>query len=488
MRLTFAMAAALLPAASAHAMRHAFMVQNSGWMEPFYTDPTSQFKQLTSAVIRQAAAPGDDVFLLAFNQSSGDNKSPVLLAEGKGAGNPDAVLGALRVAVKNTRSGALADTDFKEAVTSVFSEQLKSQPGIVWLFTNNKNSPGNDPQTALRNKEFYELLHLEPAISRTLAFPLRMQVKSKYEASGMMVYALAFGDEAGAHLARMVESGQLSKIFTNPPARLKPTDQDAVRLIPKGVVNNTANVAVSLARDGRTLLLDVEASEILPKVEITAGFQNLFYPYVIATAKPTAAMKGSWGSEAVKTSPASVTDVQPGEARELTISLPMPLAQVPSPWSAAAISAMGKRVLIPATLEISLADQRLALSEGFSSSLRQLFPGDPISDVFLPPDSVRASSASVPMLIRIQYPLFPVVVAVVLALALLSGLAALFVIAGRTPRYPVAVDGVKRSVAMKAFRSVDVRNANGVVVGKLKRGFGRPVVVDLVEGHDVVVK
>ena len=33
-----------------HAMQQAFLVQNSGWMEPFYVDSTSQFKPLVAAV------------------------------------------------------------------------------------------------------------------------------------------------------------------------------------------------------------------------------------------------------------------------------------------------------------------------------------------------------------------------------------------------------------------------------------------------------
>ena len=42
-------------------------------------------------------------------------------------------------------------------------------PGIIWIFTNNKNSPGNSPETAKRNREFYQLLHEEPSIVRASA-------------------------------------------------------------------------------------------------------------------------------------------------------------------------------------------------------------------------------------------------------------------------------------------------------------------------------
>lgn len=471
----------------AHAMQHAFLVQNSGWMEPFYVDPASQFKPLASAVIRLVAAPDDQVFISAFNQTSGENKSPVLLAQSTGPGDPDKVLAKLSVAVKN-KSGALADTDFQEAVTQVIKAQFQAKSGIVWIFTNNKNSPNNDAQTALRNKDFYRLLHLDPSITRTVAFPLRMPVKGKlFSATGMMVYALAYGDPAAEHLSRLIESGELNKVFTNPPARLKPIDQDSVRLVPKNVTN-TANVEVSLAKDGRTLLLDVQASNVLPQVEIKTGFQNLFYPYVISQAKPSAALTGAWGKQIVAIQPDKIEAVQPGESREMTVSIPMPLAQVPSPWSAAAISAMGEQLVIPAVLEISLADQHLVLSDRFKQSLSELFPGDPLSEVFLPPESIRASSASVPMLIRIQYPLLPVVAMLVLALLVLGGLAGIAILAGRTGRYDVVVDGARRAVAIKAFRTADVRDGNGIVVGKLTRGLGKPKILQVVDGHTIVIK
>ena len=46
--LTFLLA--YLPTGMAATMQHAFLVQNSGWMEPFYTDEQSQLKALVGAV------------------------------------------------------------------------------------------------------------------------------------------------------------------------------------------------------------------------------------------------------------------------------------------------------------------------------------------------------------------------------------------------------------------------------------------------------
>lgn len=465
-------------------MQQAFLVQNSGWMEPFYSDAASQLKPLIAAVISTVAASDDPVFLAAFNQSTPDNISPALLQQSVGPGRPDDALKGLGVARKN-KTGALADTDFQEAVTRTIEAQFKSKPGIIWIFTNNKNSPNNDAQTALRNKDFYELLHVEPSIARSLAFPLKMPVKgAAYTASGLMVYALAYGEEASTHLAQMVVNGSLAKVFTGAPARLKPIDQDAVRLVPTEVLN-AANTKVSLAKDGRTLVVDIEASSSLPRLDIRAKLENLFYPYAIDGATASAMLAGSWGKEPVAITPQRFDRIQPSEQREVTVSLPIPLAQIPSPWSPAAMAAMGKLVSIPAVLEIGLSDQRLVIADGFAATMRELFPNDPLSDVFEPPRATKSSQASIPLLIRIQYPLLPVVLAMLALLTVVGAAVGLVVLAGRTARYDIVVDGHKRSVAVKAFGTTAVRAVDGTVVGTVRRGLGEPRITDIQAGHAV---
>ncbi len=472
-------------------MQHAFLVQNSGWMESFYSHPDSKFKALVAAVIRSVARPEDPVFISAFSQRTASNPSPVPLYQGKGPGDPERWLGGLKVAVKNS-AGALADTHFQEAVSSTITDQFKADPGIIWIFTNNKNSPDNDLRTDVRNEEFYNLLHLDPSITRTLAFPHRMALKGgRYPVSGMMVYALAYGEPASAHLAALADSGQLTKIFGHPPARLKPVDRDSVRLVPRRVTNSD-NVAVTLAKDGRTLLVDVRASKVLPQVEVSAAVQNLLYPYVIDQARPAATLIGGWGRSEVPIRPERLDRVQPGEERTVSVGLPIPLAQVPSPLSPAALAAMGKRLDIPAVLQISLSGQRLVLSDEFRNLLEELFPGDPLSKVFLPkvfepPQGVQSSLVSLPLVIRIQYSMLPLILAMLGGLVLLGGGVALAVVAGRPARYAVLVDGAKRNVMVKAFGSAQVRSADGTVVGSVSRKLGKPVVTEVAEGHAVVV-
>jgi hypothetical protein len=75
-----------IAANGAHAGPQIFLVQNSGWMEPFYTDPASQYKPLVGALVAAATAPGDPYVLAAFNQGTAQAPSPrALLSARAGA-------------------------------------------------------------------------------------------------------------------------------------------------------------------------------------------------------------------------------------------------------------------------------------------------------------------------------------------------------------------------------------------------------------------
>lgn len=179
-----------------HATQQAFLIQNSGWMEPFYQDQNSEFKPLINGVIQTVSKPDDKIVVSVFNQSNALAKSPKIIYQGAGAKPMLADLQAQQIAYKNDK--AYADTDFTEAVVSTITEPFAKQSGIIWIFTNNKNSPNNDAETIARNKEFYTLIHDNPAINKVLAFPLKMPVNGQhFNASGLMVYALAYGQSAG---------------------------------------------------------------------------------------------------------------------------------------------------------------------------------------------------------------------------------------------------------------------------------------------------
>ncbi len=470
-RLAAALGLALLaPLAAAAGIQQAFLVQNSGWMEPFYADPASGLKGVVAAVAGAVAGPQDPVLVLAFNQATPQNVSPALLSSARGAGGVAAALAPLQVATKAPHSGLLADTDFREAVVRTIGGQFKQQPGIVWIFTNNRNSPNNDQHTADRNRDFYNLVHLESSITRSVAFAKPMKVHGKlYQANGLMVYALAYGDEAGQALARIVDGGAVAAVLGGTAARLKPLDRDAVRILPSGV-KGSPNVHASLGADKRTLLFDIDASSLVPTIVLQAALQNQFYPYVISTADVSAQIATGHQHAVVDVVPAQIRNLVPQASEPVEVRLPLPLARIPSTWSAQAMGAMGKRVQLPAVVQITLSNQTLALPPEFKSDFSALFPGDPLPDVFQPPDTVHNSVANVPIVLRIQYPLAPLI-AVMLSALLLCGLAAtLAVLAGRPRRFAVEIDGVRRHMTIKPLSRVQVVDDRGAAVGSLKRG------------------
>lgn len=472
--------------ARAEAVQQAFLVQNSGWMEPFYTDPSSQFKPLVSAVATTVSQPGDRLTVAAFNQGGQGNVSPKWLYSGDDLAQVASVLDPLQPARKP--SGALADTDFREAILATITGPFQAKSGILWIFTNNRNSPGNDPNTAKRNLEFYQLVHLDPSITHSLAFPLKMRVKgAHYSASGMMVYALAYGEPAAARLEQMVSDGTLRRVFTAAPARLKPLDHDAVRIVSRGV-SNSANVAATLATDGRTLVFDIGASEEVTRIRLKVALENLFYPYQITSADVGVRLITGGGKLAVIVSPPAITELAPGAETEVTLDLPVPQEHIPSPWSFDAIKAMGKEVLVPARVEIRLDHQQLRIADVFRSNLAGLFPGDPLADVFVPPQAIAASTTEMPVLFRIRYPLLPVVLLMIAILLLIVALASLAWLAGRTTRFEITIDGYSRKVALKAFATLNLNDPNGIRVGRLKRGLGAPRVIDTMPGHMVSLR
>ena len=481
--LLLAMLGSQAPAAAP--VQQAFLIQNSGWMEPFYTDPRSQFKPLVLAVLRAVTSPDEKVFVSVFNQSLGDHQSPELIFSSGAAGpSLEDAIAAVKVA-KKPKSGALTDTDFQEAVTKTIVEQFLGRPGIIWIFTNNRNSPHNDPQTLARNREFYELVHNEPTIARTVVFPLGMAVKGRvYQANGLMVYALAYGQDADAALRRLLQSGRTAAVFTGQPARLKPLDRDSVRLLPQEIRNEPA-ITVGLAADQATVLLDVVASREQPRVEIVASLENLFYPYIIEAADIAARFTvGSWQGP-LSVDPPAISRLQPGAQEVVRVSLPIPLARIPSIWSATALSSLGKHVQVEGTVDITLGNQRLALSDTFRDDLNALFPGDPISEVFAPPQDTLASRVSIPLLIRITYPLYPLIIigaAFLLALGLILLALGLFT---RPRDYHIRVDGQMQTCRLKPFQRRQLYCGAGDLVAGVRRGLTGIEILDPKEGHRI---
>ena len=251
-----------------------------------------------------------------------------------------------------------------------------------------------------------------------------MPVKGKfYQASGLMVYALAYGKAADKDLQTLFEQGRIQRVLTDKPARLKPLDRESLRLKPKEIANAQA-VKIRLADDQKTIVLEVDASDKQPSVEVKAMLENLFYPYLIHSATLSAKLQGNGFSYPLPVSPETIAMLAPSQHKEVSVNFPIPHAQIPSVWSPSRLSSLGTQSSILADIAITLNQQRLQLDSAFVKKLEKSFPGDPISNVLLPPQEVRASTVSIPLLIRVSYPVYPIVVFIVLSLLLIVAILA----------------------------------------------------------------
>jgi hypothetical protein len=482
------MAAMLCAAVPAFAVSQVFLVQNSGWMDPFYTDPASQYKPLVTEMVMAATQPGDLMVLAAFNQSLPGAPSPKALLSLKVNGSSaraevSAALAGLQAARK-PGGGALADTDLGEAVGAAIGTALAGKPGLVWLFTNNRNSPNNDQATALRNREFYELIHQGGAISKALAFPLKMPVKGvHYSANGLMVYVFAIGEQGARELDALMASGRIQRVITEPPARLKPLDRDTVRLVPRRV-DDAPGVAFSMGPGGM-LRADVDSDARTPAAKIGWNLENTMYPYTIASARIGARSMLAQQDHPIALASDKVGALAPGKSAPLSSVMQLPAAQLPSKWSAKAIGSAGSAYVIPGRIELQLTDQRLELSQAFRQRMAALFPGDPLPEIFTPPAQIHGSTAVLPIEVRVHYGVGPLLALIGAGLAAVAALGGAALAYARPRRAYLTVEDELRTVHTRAGLTQPVFDKAGTKVAQLKTTIFGHQLTDLREGAQV---
>jgi hypothetical protein len=463
--------ALLCASAGAGAVAQVFLVQNSGWMEPFYVDPASQYKALVTELVMAATAPGDQMVLAAFNQSRPGAPSPkalLALSVDPGATRPrvSAALAGLGVANK-PGSAVLADTDLGEALVAAIDVALAGKPGLVWLLTNNRNSPNNDQATARRNSEFYALIHQGERIGKALAFPLKMPVQgAHYHANGLMLYVFAVGAQGVRELDALLASGRIGRVITEPPARLKPLDRDSVRLVPRRV-DEAPGVAFSMAPDGM-LRAEVDAGARAPAVKIAWNLENTIYPYTIASATLAAHSMLAGQQRPITLASGKVIALAPGQGLPLASVMQLPVAQLPGAWSAKALGAAGSAYVLPGQIELELTDQKLELSQAFRARMAALFPGDPLPDIFTPPARIHASSALLPIEVRVHYGIAPLLALIGAGAALLAAAGASALALSRPRRALVTVDDELRTIHTRAGLTQPIFDNAGQQIAQLK--------------------
>jgi hypothetical protein len=472
----------------AFAVSHVFLVQNSGWMEPFYTDPASQYKPLVTELVMAATEPGDLMVLASFNQSLPGAPSPkAMLSLTVNGGSTRAEVRAALAGLQAARkpgSSALADTDLGEAVGSAINTALAGKPGLVWLFTNNRNSPNNDQATALRNREFYALIHHGDTISKALAFPLKMPVQgAHYRANGLMVYVFAVGAEGARELDRLLASGRIGAVITEPPARLKPLDRDTVRLVPRRV-DDAPGVAFSMGPGGM-LRADVDSGARAPAAKIGWNLENTMYPYTIASARIGARSMLAQQDHPIALASDKISALAPGNSEPLASVMQLPVAQVPGKWSLQAIGSAGSAYVMPGQIELTLTDQRLELSRAFRQRMAALFPGDPLPEIFTPPARIHGSTALLPIEVRVHYGVGPLIALIGAALALAAALVGAALAYGRQRRTWLTVEDELRTVHTRVGVTQPIFDKAGNKVAQLKTTVFGHQLTDLREGAQV---
>ncbi|MCG2583699.1 hypothetical protein [Massilia sp. TS11] len=472
----------LMAALPAWAGSHVILVQNSGWMEPFYRDPASPFKPLLKQFTASVVQPGDALLLASFNQSLPTAPSPRALLSTKAddatAGQLARAIDALDVARK-PGGAALADTDLGEALGAA----LALKPGLIWLVTNNRNSPHNDQATAARNREFYQLIHGGAQIDTALAWPLAMPVQGEvYHANGLMIYVFAVGEAGRRQLDTLLASQRLQRLITEPPARLKPLDRDTVRLVPRRV-SEAPGVSVESTANG--LAVDVAAGAATPVTRITWQVENNAYPYTIVQATVQARARVGGQELPVQLADGRLRELAPGAHADLSAQLALPVAQMPAAWSAAALAAAGSAQVLPGALELRLEQQQLALAPAFRARMAALFPGDPLPDVFIPPRTVQASRTQLPLEVRAHAGSAPLLMlAGVLGGGLLLSAGAAH-LALRPRRLRLLVNGEARTIQARVGSVQTVFDQSGEPVARLHTRLTGARLIDVQPGASV---
>jgi len=455
-----------------------FLVQNSGWMEPFYVDRNSKFKLVIKTAIEKVNRKGDEIVIASFNQSVGSNHSPFLEYRGN---NPTAIVKSLQniMLAKKPGGNTYADTDFKEAVAGAITQYSPGHPCILWIFTNNKNSPQNSPETAARNREFYRWLQSEDNIKRIVAYTYPMPVKgAHYHANGIMVYAMAYGKPANDALEKLIAA---KLPFEDQPARLKPLNADAVTFVPTGVAKQ-GNFSASLSADRSTLVLQFDSSNKPEAAAISGVFRNDFFPYDIrsATISMDVKFRGERHGIQSEINPHELDSVFTGK-QSAAVTLKIGIPPLPSMWSHPEII-FKSGYQAQAIMEFTLANQKLQLSPDFLERMNKLFPGDPLPEIFVPGESAKQSVTSRPLLVKVDYPVWPLVVLALLGGLIIFGGLWLLTTITRAKKFTVVVDGMQKTYTLKAFGECSLYTDRGERIGVLKRGLGKPK-AQLENGH-----
>ncbi len=433
-----------------------YLIQDSGWMEPFYTDTAAPFRPLLNALVAASHADGE-VVVAGFDQDGQvpGRHSPDVLYRGRF--DPARVAAAVAALdLPHQPDGHLADADFDGALVRGIDTILDGHPGIVWLVTNNRNSPNNSQRVDDNTRAFAQALGSSPALPVVVAYPVRLPATGRlYSAQGLIVYGIAYGAQAAAALRRLTAGPGLRQLFRDPAVQLKPLDQAPLRFTPEATL--TPGLVASRSADGGLRIAGITGGRT-STVEIAGTLRSDYYPHVIDRAllslrwerldpvpgRPSLPLLGA------AISPGEIHEMGPGAALpDVRIRLDIPRIDR-SPGLAGWLQ---KDVVLHGTLAIGLSDLRLSLQDGFVAKMTQVAALDQLPAVFFDNRTVAAASAVLPVTLVVHYSVVPLVLALCSLSALLLLLTALLVLLRREREHLVPLDGQVRRVRLRPFET-----------------------------------
>lgn len=490
-----------LPAGRAGAAtvpREVYLVQNSGWMEPFYLDPHSPFMPLLHAFIAASALPGAVVTIASFNQAGqlGDLPSPLPLFSGA---LTEAALNETlaRIGLPRRSDGKYTDADYNGALSDAISKLLSRDPGVIWMVTNNKNSRSNDQHVVENTNRFSTLLAGSDAISSIVAYPIRLPAQGPtFSEKGLVIYGIAYGADAASWLDQATKGAAMQQLLVAKPVRLKPLERDPVTL----TLTGTGSGGLHFGSADRGIVVDGLAGGAASSIDIPGRLTSSYYPQVIEQAH----LRAEWVSESggpmvsAVITPDAIGGMGPDETLDgvhvvLNVA---PVARAPG-----LAGLLEGRRQVHGLLRLQLTDVRLGLQQGFVDKMHDLFDtnADAVAKqmgggrqatlpsalpaVFLGHEAVAAAATDIAVTFGVVFSPWPLVLLVAgaaLVLLVLLVLLGLLLACLRERTYSVPVGPDTMSVSVRPFRSTTLRSRGGTRVTVTGRLMGRPKVVTIV--------
>lgn len=461
-------------------VRQVYLIQNSGWMEPFYIDPQSQFRPLLKAFAAATQSQPGPVIVASFNQNGQlpNRRSPHVIFEGQyHRGRVDAAIDAVDLPIR--KDGKFTDADFFGTFGAAVNELLKKQSGILWVVTNNKNSPNNSPQVIENTRKFNASLREAGPIASVVAFPLRMSVKGQvFQERGLVIYGIAYGKDSDTDLNRIIRARAVETLFTDPPVRLKPLAEAALRFEP--IALETPGVSAKLEK-GVMVFRGVPAwrpSQIIVRGRLVSDY----FPYVIEHGVASL----HWAT--LQGFPAGVqasTDIAPRLVRRLAprevladVRLTIGVPALERPPGLAGL--LKDKAYITGSLRVGLRDVRLSLQQAFANKVSQVFGFDQLLPIFFAYRDVRETQTPIPLAIVVSFSPWPLILVTTGAIAAVLALAVAAMLATHRRVFALLVDGAEREYRLRAWQTEAIKNSVGQQIGTIRgTPFGRPKVTRL---------